>query len=258
MLNEALLIRMICTGLVVVIVSWSVGAFGPLVGGAVAGLPMVLGPAFFFLAKQAAPEFVATAATYALIALCATQLFVFTYMVAARSLQPLGTLALSICSWTIVAFLCKQLPAKAWLGCVLFLAVTVFAIGRGRSLLQSGVRADNRVGWGMLLFRGALAGVLVAVITAFSGLLGAPSAGVLLAFPIGYTVIATTIHQKMGASHAINTLHAALSGGSSLAAFCLTLALLVTRMDPMLALGGATVAAVLTTVALVRYRGCHP
>ena len=36
--NEALLIRMVCTGLVVIGVSWAVGAFGPIVGGALAGL----------------------------------------------------------------------------------------------------------------------------------------------------------------------------------------------------------------------------
>ncbi|MPM44276.1 hypothetical protein SDC9_90954 [bioreactor metagenome] len=73
----------------------------------------------------------------------------------------------------------------------------------------------------------------------------------LLAFPIGYTVIATTIHQKMGAAQVISTLRSALLGGSSLAAFCLTLALLTTRLPPMAALALATAASVVTTLCLV-------
>ena len=40
-------VRMGATAAVVVAVTFAVGRFGPLVGGALAGLPVVLGPGFY-------------------------------------------------------------------------------------------------------------------------------------------------------------------------------------------------------------------
>ncbi|EJC60766.1 inner membrane protein YccA [Alcaligenes faecalis subsp. faecalis NCIB 8687] len=48
---------------IVFLVSWSVGVFGPLIGGALAGLPMVLGPGFYFLSQQFPADYVQQAAT---------------------------------------------------------------------------------------------------------------------------------------------------------------------------------------------------
>lgn len=250
-LNDALLIRMVSTGLVVILVSWSVGAFGPLVGGALAGLPMVLGPAFFFLSREASADFVAITATYSLISLCATQCFVLTYLAAARRLSAAAALALSVLAWMLTALLCRQLPPLPWLGLALFIALTGMALHASRHFAPPSAKSPGKAGWGTLLMRGTLAGMLVAAITTSSHWLGASSAGILLAFPIGYTVIATTIHQKMGAHQVIHTLRSALLGGCSLAAFCLALALLATRTPPWAALSLATCAAVLVTTALV-------
>ena len=249
--NEILFIRMVCTGLVVILVSWSVIAFGSLIGGALAGLPMVIGPAFLFLAKQSAPDFIAAIATYTLLALSATQIFLFTYILLARRLKPLASLGLSIGAWLISAFLCKQLPENVWLGCGLFLTITIFFIWKGRPLLKEDTSFKNQINWGMLVFRGTLAGILVASVTTFSEFLGASNSGVILAFPIGYAVIAITIHQKIGISHVINTLHAALFGSSSLAAFCLIFVLFLNNVNSMAALSIATIASVLTTVVLI-------
>ena len=249
--NEALLIRMVCTGLVVIGVSWAVGAFGPIVGGALAGLPMVMGPAFFFLVQHSSTDFIATTATYTLISLCATQTFVLTYLFASRRHRPLPCLAISFGAWAVTAVLCRLLPPSILLGVLLFTAVTAGAIYVSRPLVVPSAKAKGNAGWTTLLLRGALAGVLVATITTASGWLGPSSAGILLAFPIGYTVIATTIHEKLGTASVIATLHAALLGGCSLAAFCLSMALLAPQVAPMTALMLATLASVGTTLALV-------
>ena len=250
-INAALVIRMVGTALVVIGVSWAVGAFGPLVGGALAGLPMVMGPAFFFLAQSASPEFVSLTATYTLLSLSATQAFVLCYLMSSRRYRPLACLGLAFWAWSAAAIVCRWLPASLWLGTVLFLCVTAGAIRVSRSLVETGAAIKGQANWPTLLLRGALAGVMVASITTASGWLGASSAGILLAFPIGYTVIATTIHEKLGAASVIATLHAALMGGCSLAAFCLSLAILVMRLPPMMALLLATAASMGTTLALV-------
>src|SRR5690606_18972202 len=83
-----LLIRMAATAFVVIGVAVAVGRLGPIVGGALAGLPIVLGPGFLFLAMQAPPDFAASAAAYSLLSLCATQLFLLAYIVAARRAGP--------------------------------------------------------------------------------------------------------------------------------------------------------------------------
>lgn len=250
-INLALLVRMVCTALVVIGVSWAVGAFGPLIGGALAGLPMVMGPAFFFLVQSASPGFVSLTATYTLISLAATQAFVLCYLMCSRRHRPLACLGLAFAAWGATAVVCRWLPASLWLGTVLFAGVTAGAIRVSRPLVDAGAVVKGQAGWPTLLLRGALAGVMVASITTASGWLGASSAGILLAFPIGYTVIATTIHEKLGSASVIATLHAALMGSCSLAAFCLSLAILVVHLPPMLALLLATVASVSTTLALV-------
>lgn len=251
LLNAALLIRMVCTGAVVVGVSWSVGVFGPIVGGALAGLPMVMGPAFLFLLQSSSVEFVSLTATYTLISLAAIQAFVLSYLLASRRLRPLASLGVALSAWVIVAVLCRMLPPSLGLGCVLFSATTAMAIRVSRPYVDRAAAAKGNAGWPALLLRGGLAGVMVAAITTASGWLGASSAGVLLAFPIGLTVISTTIHDKHGSPSVIATLHAALLGGCSLAVFCFSLAVLVLHMPPALALVLAVAASMATTFALV-------
>lgn len=251
LLNAALLIRMACTGAVVVGVSWAVGVFGPIVGGALAGLPMVMAPAFLFLVQSSSDEFVSLTATYTLISLAAIQAFVLTYLLASRRLRPMASLGMALSAWAITAVLCRMLPPSLGLGCLLFAATTATAIRVSRPYVDQAAVAKGKAGWATLLLRGALAGVMVATITTASDWLGASSAGVLLAFPIGLTVISTTIHDKHGSASVIATLHAALLGGCSLAVFCLTLASSVTHMPPMLALLVAVGASMATTLALV-------
>lgn len=169
--SPALLIRMLSTALVVIGVSWSVGAFGPLVGGALAGLPMVMGPAFFFLAQSAPPAFVSHAATYTLISLAATQAFVLCYLVLSLKHRPLACLGLALCAWSATAVACRWLPASPWLGAALFACVTAGAIRASRPLVNAAAAIKGKAGWPTLLLRGALAGAMVASITMASGLL---------------------------------------------------------------------------------------
>jgi len=249
----ALIIRMIATAFVVIAVTWSVGAFGPRIGGALAGLPIVLGPGFYFLGAQASAPFIAQAATYALLSLCATQLFLLAYLAAAYRARPWAALAGALAVWLLAAALLRLLPAEVWLAAGLFVLTTWACWSLGARFLPLVPTAKGKVGGtGLLLLRGLLAGVLVAAVTTLSQRLGAAGSGLLLAFPISYTVIAVTIHQRIGSAGVITTLRSALLGTASLAGFCVTLALAITQGSWQAALGIALAASVAITLWLVQ------
>lgn len=251
LLDHALQLRMFATAAIVIAVSWSVGAFGPWIGGALAGLPMVLGPAFFFLIQQASASFVATSASYTLHTLSATQFFLLAYIFAARRLRPLLALCCAFLAWVGIALLCRQLPPWPLLGASLFVLVTWGAVRLSKPLVAERASSAGKASWPILFFRGALAGILVAVVTTSASWLGAASAGILLAYPIAYTVIATTVHERFGVSSVIATLHSGLTGCGSLAVFCFLLAVLPGYIGSWPALGIATAGSVCVTLALV-------
>jgi hypothetical protein len=248
---DALAVRMLATAFVVMAVSWAVGAFGPLIGGALAGLPIILGPGFYFLAAQAPAAFVAQTAAYALLSLCATQCFLLCYIAVAARTPPWTSLGCAVGAWLLAALALRQLPAQPVAGALLFIAVTALCLRIGRRFLLPRGPAKGKAGFGLLALRGLLAGTLVAAVTTASQWLGATGAGLLLAFPIGYSVVAITLHQKLGTASLIATLYSALLGTVSLAAFCAALALAAPHWTPNAALAWALAASMTFTLALV-------
>jgi len=251
---DALAVKMLCTTFVVVAVSWSVGALGPVIGGALSGLPIILGPGFYFLIQQSPLLFVSHAATSALTALCATQLFLLTYMATARWGRPLVSIVCAIGVWLLVAVICSSLSVPPMTGTLLYLGLTLVCLRVGRQWLLPTRAAAGRAGLSALLARGVIAGCVVAAVTAASRWLGSAASGVLLAFPIGYTVISTTVHQKMGNAAVIATLYSSLLGTLSLACFCCVLSVMLPVWPAHLALVSALVAAVGATVCLIAVR----
>lgn len=246
-----LAVRMGCTALVVMVVAWAAGRFGPVVGGALAGLPIVLGPGFFFLLYSGQPGFAAQSAAYALLSLSAGQSFLLAYIVAARRLGAWGSLAVAVGVWLVAAWLLRQLPGLLWLGLLLY-GLTVLVYRRlGWRFVQAVAAGKGRTGWGLLLLRGALAGLLVAGVSAAAAWLGAGWAGMLMAFPIGYSVVSVTVHQNLGPAHVTAMLYTALLGSASLAGFCAVLAYGLPRLPAWLAFLAAVLLAVLVTLGLL-------
>lgn len=251
----ALLVRMAATASVVVAISWAVGAFGPRIGGALAGLPIVLGPGFFFLAHQAPAAFAAHAASYALLSLCATQCFLLAYVVTASRRGPAGSLAAALAAWAGGALVFRQAPAWPLAGAALFGLATWLAWRIGGPFVPVAPRTKGKAGIALLLVRGTLAGILVAAVTTAASWLGSADAGLLMAFPIGFTVMAITIHQQLGGPVVAATLHAALLGTIGLAGFCFTLALTLQTWPPLAALGtGMAVSMGVALLLLTRQR----
>ncbi|MGS1010001.1 hypothetical protein [Achromobacter anxifer] len=250
----ALATKMFATAFVVIAVSWAVGVFGPVIGGALAGLPVILGPGFYFLGAQAPSAYLAQAASYALLSLSATQCFLLSYIATAERKPPWFCLACAMGAWLCAAALIRLLPAQPMAGVLLFGSATVICLRAGRRFVMPVTMSRGRAGLGVLAARGVLAGALVAIVTSAGLQLGSTGAGLLLAFPIGYTVVAVTVHQKHGSAAVIAMLYAAFLGTISLAGFCVALAKAAPYWTANAALGGALATSVLITLVLILLR----
>jgi hypothetical protein len=227
---------MVATAALVVAVATAVSRLGPVAGGLVAGLPIGLGPGFFFLIDANSTAFLQQTAVHSLLALSATQVFLTSYMATARLGSPLVSLGLAVGIWWTAVWALKGVPATAAAATMSFILVTVLTRLIGRKLLIPSTRPARREGFLMLLVRAFAAGLLVALVTAFSATLGAPLSGVLLAFPIGYALISLTIHEQFGAPTVIGVVYSALFGTISLATFCVAFVYALHVFAPLLAI----------------------
>lgn len=244
-----LAIRVVATAAIVIGVTLAAEHLGPKIGGALAGLPIVIGPAFFFLVQDQSLEFSAEAAAAALTSLAATQAFLLGYVAVAERSR--AAVFAAVLAWTLGAWLLSFLPASPWLGLAVFSASMVAARRIGARFLRPHGVIKARGTFLLLLLRGIAAGLLVAVATLAADRLGPVWAGYLIAYPIGLTVISATLHQRLGAAITIATLRTVMLGVSSLAAFAFVLSLALAPLGPLPAFAAALAASLLVTVLLV-------
>ena len=151
----------------------------------------------------------------------------------------------------MVALIVGMLPTGLLNSVVLFAAVTGFCRVLGAKFATHREPLKRSTGIGPLAMRGILAGLLVALVTATADRLGAAVAGLLLAFPVGYSVVALTAHQKYGAASVTALLHSAVLGTVSLAGFCLALALTASWLPSGISLGTAVIFSLIITFGLI-------
>lgn len=253
----AFLLRALATATIVIAVTLAVSRLGSRRGGMLAGLPIVLGPGFVVLAVVEPAAYVAQAATYALLSLAATQAFMLAYAATARAGGGVAVaLAAATAAWCLCAAGLARLDDVGVAGALLaFALATAVALALHRRLALAETPARGRDGPGLLLLRGALAGLLVGAVSAASSRLGPALAGLAMAYPVGMTVIAAGLHRRHGAPTAIATLAAVALGTASLAAFCATVALLAETLGAGVAVPAGLVGAGLATAGLMRASG---
>lgn len=258
-LGAELLVRVCATGFVVVFVAWLAARLGPVAGGILVGLPIVLAPGFFFLLRDQPPDFVASAAIGALFSLIGTQVFLGAYIAAATRLGAIGATLAAIAGWCATAIPLAFLPHPAWAGAALFAAVTIaMRLGCAR-LLPDHRPAAGGTRWSLLIARAVAAGLLIGVVTLASTRLGPALAGTLVAFPIGFCVILLSLNLDHGPAMAVRTAHAGLIGVVSLAIFSLVLSLALAVLSPWIAFLAALGASlVVTALAGLASRGSGP
>ncbi|WP_458792639.1 hypothetical protein [Yoonia sp. MH D7] len=246
-----LLVRVLSTAGIVIGVTLAVERLGPKIGGALAGLPIVIGPAFFFIVRDQSVVFSANTAAASLISLTATQAFLFGYIAFAAKSR--GAIITATLAWVMCAWILSWVPPSPWTGLLIFLPTMIavhicsqrfvrpFAPGRATGTLV------------LLIIRGLAAGLLVAGVTAASWKLGPVWAGLLISYPIGLTVISMTIHQRSGADMVIMTLRSVILGVISPVAFTFVLAVLLEPFGPALSFILALITGVFTTAGLIYF-----
>jgi uncharacterized membrane protein (GlpM family) len=251
----AFVFRLLATSGVVLGITYAVGRLGPTAGGMLAGLPIVVGPGLVFLAADESPAFVAETATFALLSLCATQAFMLSYLAAARRFSVAPALLLATLAWFVSAAVLADLATGPWFALALFATAAVTSRFIGKRLRVPNLTVRSRDTLTALILRAGLAGILVGVITGASSWLGPQYSGLLIAYPVGSTVIAASIHLRYGASKVVDTLYAIALGTISIAAFCFIVALTAERLGSVIALTlGFAASFLLTIVLLIRAR----
>lgn len=197
-----------------------------------------------------APAFVAEASAGALFSLCATQIILLAFVAISRSMGPFLCVAGASAAWLVLAVPLSVLPHDPLIGAALFLAVTVLARRIGRVWVSGQMAQATGTNLGLLVLRGLLAGLLVGAVTLGATALGPAFSGALMAFPIGFTVIAISLYLDHGGRFAGQTAYAGLTGLISLASFCLCLALLLVRLPTVAAFALALAASLLATLLL--------
>lgn len=248
-------IRMAGTAFVVIAISWIAVRLGPTIGGVVVGLPIVLAPGLGFMLLDQSPNFVADAAAGALFSLSATQAFLLAFVILSGTAGPFLSVAGGASAWLVLALPLGLVQHPPLVGAVMFGAITLAARRIGRRWVSGRDARAAGTNWGLLILRGLLAGLLVGCVTLGASVLGAGFSGALMAFPIGFTVIAISLHLDHGGCFAGQTAYAGLTGLSSLATFCLCLTLFLRHLPAGLAFALALAASVLATLGMTLMAG---
>ncbi|WP_445005373.1 hypothetical protein [Halomonas mongoliensis] len=225
-----ILFKLVATAGIVILVALAVGRLGPRLGGILAGMPVILGPGYFFMLQEQPPPFVQDAVLATLHALVATLLFTVCFVLVAGRLSALRSLGLSILCWVPAALLFSGIPGGLGVAVLAYLVALGVAerVNRALHLDQPVVLA--RAGWLDLVLRGLLAGLLVSLATTLGAQAGPLLSGILLGFPAGILTIAWTLHERYGAEVARMTVSMTQRGMLSLIAFCSVSYLTVGRL----------------------------
>lgn len=245
------LVRAGGTALVVVTIAWAAARLGPVLGGILVGLPIVLAPGFFFLLQAQTAEFAASVATGTLYSIIASQVFLLTFILASRSGSALIATLAAIVGWIVAAVPLAAIPHHPVAGGVLFMisTTTLWLIGSRFLPPEQAVTSGTR--WILLIARGVAGGLLVGTVTLAANALGPSLAGTLLGFPVGFCVVLLSLSLDHGSAVAARTAHAGILGALSLAGFLVVMALSL----PHLPAWGAFVASLATSFLVTALLG---
>lgn len=222
----SLIVKMVMTAIIVIIVTLLVGRLGPRIGGIVAGTPIVIGPAFYFLGREQSDTFVTHAALSTLHALTAVLLFLMCFVSIAGRTRAGTSVSAAVITWAISSTIFAFMPSGLWPALGLYTIVFAAALALERGLNLPLARARQSAGWHDLIIRGLAAGVLVGVATTIGAQAGPTVSGTLTGFPVGFVVISLTLHQRFGAPVARATMVTAQRGILSLLTFTTGMAVL--------------------------------
>lgn len=247
----AFAVKLALTAGIVILVTRLVEIAGPLAAGIAVGLPIVIGPGYFFLMLEQPPDFVATAAEASLGGLVGILAYLLAAGYAAPRTGPAGTLAAGALAWAAVGGSLALLHSPPAVSLAVF-ALLFLLGGRLRSGHEDLPRPPAlRMTPAILVGRALPAGLLVALTTAMASTAGGRTAGFLLSYPVAVTVTCWVVHRSYGGRLAAATMAAAQSGILGLVGFLGIIALAGQALGAMPAFALALAASLLPGLWLV-------
>lgn len=231
--------------------------WGPFVGGGIAGLPVISGPASVFLALEQGAGYAASASYSTLLGIGVTCLYCLAYAWTARrrgwAMSLLAALATFFAAGKAAFLLPQSLPLACAIGALsppLTLALMPPMPGE-----QSANRP--RRPW-LLPLQMTLGGLAVYGLTEASRAIGVNWSGLLMVFPVMVSIMAPFAHLSGGPRAAMLTLQGLLAGFTGGSSFTITVACLLERLGPLpcyaLAMGISLAASFAVSLAYYRKR----
>jgi len=218
--------------------------WGPRAGGVVSAFPAIVAPVLLILALGHGRVFAARAAEGTLLGLVSLAAFVLVY---GRLAREHGWPAAAVAGWLAAALAALGVGAIAGrTGSPVGLVVASAALAAAWRALPAIALAPaaSRARRTEIPLRMASVALLVAVLTAAAGALGAVTGGMLAALPVLACVLAVFTHREHGGLQAVALLRGMLAGMASFVLFCQVITLAVVPYGIAPAFAAATGVAV--------------
>lgn len=219
--------KFLATSLIVIAVIQAASRLGPSLGGVIGGMPVILGPGFFFITREQGHEFVAQAALSSAHSLTATAAFAAGYVVAAKRYGAFRSLLIAAAVWMLTSLILFQFPLTieaALLGYIVIFLISRYIAHHSCPISTSLNIAQRLNSWSSVIIRALLAGFSVALSSFFGLMLGPEVSGLILGFPIATIAIAYSLHTGVGKEVSRPTARASLTGMLSVSCFAFVMA----------------------------------
>lgn len=212
---------------VAVIISLSVIAehVSPRMSGILSGYPLGAALSLFFIGVETTPEFAAGSATYTLLGLISTQLFVTAYYLVSKYVISFSILFSSL--GAILVFLLStcflqtiMLPEALILP--LTCCSTLFFILLFKNIKNEQIKKRKNLSFSTLLLRAATATVIIVAITTIASSVGERWAGLLSSFPVTLFPLLLIIHGTYDQVHVHTIIKNVPQGLGSLIIYLIT------------------------------------
>ena len=193
-----LALKMVLTAIVVVITSVAVERAGPFVGALIAALPTAAGAAYFILAIEHPPSFIAASAVGSVAVSAAVSVFSAVYMVLAQRRGVVLSLSVALAVWfglTVIFRTIDWTPLTAVLLNVVVFGVTVPLSWRYREAGPPKKFLRTRYD---IPLRAIAAAIVVAIVTTASSRIGSFASGMFALFPIILCSSIVILHPRVG------------------------------------------------------------
>ncbi len=248
----ALGLKASATALVVVIASVVAERAGPRWGGLVASIPVSAGPAYVLLALQHDAAFIAHSALTSLAGGMATWIYLSAFVILARRMSLVWSLAGALLVWLLAATVVSQTPWTLPLAIAANLAAFLVALRWATPPVPPVVNSRNsHRAWFELPVRAMLVAVFVVAVVTLSDAIGPAVTGIAAVFPIALSSLAILVNRRFGVVGAAAALGGAIKPLIGIACGFSVLSITPEEVGTWPALGLALVASLIWPMIIV-------